>query len=673
MDKKISLLSRTYSDYKESFIALFKQYYPQLAETMNDASIGAFLVDLIATSSDNLGYYIDRMYQETTIEGAQEPSSLYNIARTNGVKIPGPKASMTEIAISVNLPVETGGHSNNGAQQRHPNWTYAPIVKRGTKFTAGNQVFELDHDVDFSQQFDEEGYSNRTYVPLEDNNGITTAYRVTKVTTISAGETKIYKREIKENDIKPFLEITLPFKDIMGIESIIFKEGDSFQTDPSFAEFYVKEEYVSPDKSPSKKVIQRFFEVDNLVDQYRWGEVTDKNGVPEKHYYGYTYNSVNIPTAVITRGEWKPIRQKFITEYTDNGYLKVTFGSGYEYGDENVDLSNANDFTRYLISKMINNDGLGVLPNPGTTMYVLYRTGGGSASNVGIGAINTVTHLNISIGTCYDPNMMDNKIISAVRKSITVTNTIPSVSGKDSLSPEEIKYYIKYYNGAKDRCVTLKDYHSRILQMPFKYGSAYRVGVVEENNKVMVYLLGLDESGKLSTILPSQYVRNLSNYLSEYRMINDFIEMKSGRIVNISIEVEVHVDKAYNPSEVFGNVRSVIRDYLDINKHQMGDEIFLGDLNKEIGLIDGVLNVIDIRVYNEFDDTLGYSSNQTSQQILSEDECTGLAQLYNDKGVLTRAQIDLEASDYVLYSENDTMFEIKYPDGKDIRIRGKQR
>lgn len=673
MEKKISYLAKTFNDFREEFITLFKQYYPDVAESMNDASIGSYIMDLIASASDNLGYYIDRMYQETTIDGAQEESSLYNIARTNGVKIPGRKGAMTEVEISCNLPLVNSTNPNSGAQQRHPNWTYAPVIKKGTKFAAGDQIFELDHDVNFGHQFDDDAFSNRTYRPLEDNNGITTAYRVTKTATVSAGETRIYKREITADDIKPFLEITLPFKDIMGIESIIFKEGDSFQTDPSFAEFLVKNEYTKPENSPSGKEIYRFFEVDNLVEQYRWDDVTDGVGKPVKYYYGYKYNSVAIPTMAICKGEWKPVRQKFMTEFTDNGYLKIVFGAGNEYGDENVDLGNAKEFTKYLISKMINNDGLGVLPKPGMTMFVLYRTGGGAASNVGIGALNTVTNLIATIGECYDPSTMDSATIASVRRSISVYNPIPSVSGRDRLDPSEIKNFIKYTNGAKDRCVTVKDYHSRILQMPYKYGSAYRVGVTEENNKVMVYLLGIDETGDLTTVLPSQYVKNLSNYLSEYRMINDFVEMKSGKIINLSFEVDLHIDKAYNPSDVVSTVITKIKDYMDIKNHQMGDEIFLGDLKKEISLLDGVINLIDLRVYNEFNGNDGYSTTQTTQQIMGEGDCTGTASLTTETGMMSRAQIDLEASDYVLYSENDTMLEIKYPDSKDIRVRCKAR
>lgn len=673
MEKKISYLSKTYNDIKQDLQSLTKEYYPTLAPEMNDASIGSYFIDLNASVTDGLMYYIDRALQETNLESAQELGSLYSIARTNGVRLPGLKGAMAVLNIMCTLPLVESTNPNSGAQQRHPNWAYAPILRKGTKFAAGAQIFELDQDVDFSHQFSDEGVSDRTFVPLENSNGVVTSYRVTKTVTVVAGETKLYKREIGVNDIKPFFEVVLPFTDIMGIESIIFKEGDALQTDPNYAEFMVPEEYTPASQTATGKEIWRYFEVNNLAEQYRWGDVVGADSKPVKYTYGYKSNGINIPTFSITKGEWKPIRQKFITEFTDNNYLKIIFGTGYDDGNMDVDISKADEYSKYLISRMINNDAMGVLPKAGWTMYVLYRVGGGAQSNVAAGAINSVVYFNGTIGNCYDQSKMNAGLVADVRNSIKVTNEIPSVSGRDRLDTEEIRNFIKYHNGAADRCVTTKDYHARVLMMPYKYGAAYRVGVTEENNKIMIYLLGLNEEGYLTTALPSQYVKNLSNYLSEYRMINDFVEMKSGKIINVSFEIDLCVDKAYNGSDVIREVMDTVKNYMDINKHQMGEEIYLGDLEKEIAKTDGVLNIIDFKVFNEFNGHMGYSRSQTTQQVLSDAEYTGRKSNLDTEGVICRSQIDLDASDYILYTENDTLIELKYPEGGDIRIRYKMR
>jgi hypothetical protein len=238
-------------------------------------------------------------------------------------------------------------------------------------------------------------------------------------------------------------------------------------------------------------------------------------------------------------------------------------------------------------------------------------------------------------------------------------------------STEEIKYMIKFNNGAQNRCVTVKDYHDRISKLPARYGAPFRHGVIEENNKIMIYTLGLNDSGKLTNILPDILRENMQNYLSEYRMINDLIEIKSGRIINLQFEIDLYVDKNYNTSDVLTKVTNAVTKYMDINALQMGDDIFVGDIEKEISKTDGVLNLIDLRVYNIFGGT--YSNTKTMQKIKTYAECqTNAEEAINGTPELNRDRIDLEASDNMLYTENDTMFEIKYPK-KDIIFRVKTR
>lgn len=678
-EKKITYLDRNFEDYKNSLTSFVEKYYPQVDNSMNDASLGSWLIDLVASVSDNLSYHIDRVYQETCIDTAQERSSLYSLARSNGLKIPGPKGSMAEVEFSCELPVNTE-YLNSSSTQGVPNWYFAPVIKKGTKLSAGSQIFEVTSDIDFSQQFDENGVSNRTIVPKRNSNGNIEKYTIKKLSTVVAGESKIYRKVLSSSDIVPFMEIILPDSNVMSVESIIFKPGNNFQSDPSINEFMYENEFTSANVTTTKTDVYRFFEVNSLLQQYRWGkEVEESTAQPVVYKYGYSAVGDNgesmgvVPTAAITKGKWIPLKQKFITEFTNNGYLKIIFGAGEESGQQ-VDYSGASNFSQNQISRMINNDSLGILPKENWTMFVLYKVGGGAASNVAKGAINNIVYLNAEIGKCVR-NDEDQKIINAVKNSLSVTNTIPSVSGKDMPSEDEIRNMIKYNNAAQERCVTLKDYECRILQMPPEYGTPFRVGAVEENNKVMIYVLGVDYLGHLSEILPSQLVKNIVNYLSFYKSLNDFVEIKSGRIINLSFEVDLYINKNYNKSDVVTNVINTITDYMDINNHQMGEDIFVGDLEKEISKVDGVINLIDLRVYNEYGD--GYSQTKSSQEIYVPSECEYSAMFggeNNEDGdtISDKDRIDLSASDGILYTDNDSMLEIKYPE-KDIRIRVKSR
>lgn len=656
MEKKISYLNRNYEDYRNALIEFAKTYYPDLANSFDDASVGSWFVDLNAAIADELSYHIDRVFQETNINSANKASSIYALARNNGVKIPGPKGAMCEVKFSCNLLPS----DKSGGTAREPDWTYAPLIKRGTKVASANQTFELLTDVDFANPFNSEGVSDRTFVPIKNTNGVTIGYKVTKLAVVVGGESKIYKKVVTSEDVKPFMEVLIPSENVMNVESVIVKDGNVFQSNPTMGEFFMNEETLEKFQGTT-----RFFEVNSLIEQERWGEV-NVAGKPET----YWYNSGNVPVCAITKGEWKPVRHKFITEYTDNGYLKVIFGSGLEDLDS-VNIDGASSFSKYQISKTLLNDSLGVLPKRDTTIFILYRVGGGKANNVAKGAINQITFLNAEIGntnTHPDPS-----IITQIKNSLKVENTIPSVSGKDMPTVDELRYMIKYSNGAQDRCVTVKDYISRVLSMPSKYGTPFRVSGVEMNNKVMLYVLGIDYEGHLQTLLPSLLVKNMKDYLSNYRSINDFVEIKPGRIINLGFEIDVFIDKEYNKSDVVTNIINTVKNYLDINKQQMGDDIFVGDIEKEIGKIDGVLSLIDLRVYNICGNNVkgrNYSQTQIPQLIdMGNGVCENTDENSNGEGYL---KVDLEASDKVLISEGDCMFEIKYPE-YDIVCRCKER
>ena len=670
-EKKISYLSRNFDDYKKSLVEFTKQYYPNVAESLNDASIGSWLVDMVAAVSDNLSYHIDRVYGETNIETAQERGSIYAIARSNGFKIPGPKGAMTEVKFSCHLPVYSV--NNNGSSFNNPNWRFAPVIKKGTKLSSGSHIFEVMEDIDFKEQFDNNGFSNREIFPKVNSNGVITIYEVTKTVTVIAGESKVYKQVINSNSVKPFMEIQIPDRNIMNIESIIFKNGGNYNTIPHNNEFYINSEYISAEDNPYGTETRRFFEVNSLLEQYRWGDDISNNvegnqitSNSNKVTYGYMYSDSNtstpIPTTVITKGQWYPLTQKFITEYTDKGYLKVIFGPG-KPSNQIVDIDNASGFTKAQISRMINNDAMGVLPpkDGNWTMFIKYRVGGGTSSNIAAGSLTNIVYLDAEIGTCIY-TLDEQKIANAVRNSITVTNTIPSVSGKDIPTIEELRNMIKYNNAAQERCVTLKDYENRILMMPPKYGCPFRVSATEENNKVMLYLIGLDNNGYLTPTMPEQMIKNIINYLSMYRSLNDFVEIKSGRIINLSFEADVFVDKNYNPGDVVKNIINTIKNYMDVNKRYIGEDIYVGDIQKEISKVDGVLNLIDLRVYNEHG--RNYSQVMTPQQIKPFDN-------YGEKEE-GRDEIDLIESDYVLITESDSIFELKFPE-TDIKIRVKTR
>lgn len=674
MEKKINYLARDFESIKGELMTFTKKYYPELVDSFNDASIGSWFIDLMSAVGDDLSYHTDRMYQETNLDSAKLRSSVLNAARLNGVKIPGPKCSMCEVEISVVIPISTDNST--------PDWKYAPLLKRGSTVGNTQYEFELSEDVDFASQFNSDGVSNRKFIPMRNGNNFIHHYKVTKTVLVYGGNTRIYKKVLGESEVVPFMEIILPEQNICNVESIIFKETASLNNNPQMFEFFIdEEEYKILDQDIST---YRYFEVDSLSDQYRFGSQTsfvdrgNKNYVVDiaqpQIYEDYTESNesgtTNQRTSRYFLGKWKPISQKFITEYTDNNYLKIIFGCGTDMNDGVLKCS---PYSEYITSKILNNNMLGLLPKAGWVMYVLYRVGGGISTNLAPNSINKILYKNVIFP--QDDGKLEASEKSAIVNSMKVINHVGSIGGKDAPTTEEIKFMTKYAVNCQNRCVSLKDYKSKIMQIPPKYGCPFRCNAMEDNNKIIISVLNVDNNGDLTNVLPKAMANNMVEYLSHYKSLTDYVEIHSGKIFNIGFEIDVFIDKNYTSVEVIGAIIYTITEYFDVNKHDMGADIFVGDLEKEINSVDGVISLIDLRIYSLSNGDYSSTPCPLPQKTpVNENGCNvDIKQsFFKTNDGIDSFEIDLDAIDHVLYNDIDSMFEIKNP-SKDIQIRVKLR
>ena len=217
--RHINYLSRDFDAVRDEIISFSKENYPQLSDNFgNDASVSSWLVDLMSDCVDSLNYHIDRTFQDTQINSTTSKTALMNIARSNGLKIPGPKGGMCEVTFSCILPVGYYHHENNSTDISQPNWNVAPVIQRNCVVSAGNLNYTIDENVDFFEQFNADACSNRTYTPRRNANGVITGYTVTKKVIATAGTRKVYKKIITDKDVSPFMEIMLPEEGIRAFQ-----------------------------------------------------------------------------------------------------------------------------------------------------------------------------------------------------------------------------------------------------------------------------------------------------------------------------------------------------------------------------------------------------------------------------------------------------------------------
>jgi hypothetical protein len=296
------------------------------------------------------------------------------------------------------------------------------------------------------------------------------------------------------------------------------------------------------------------------------------------------------------------------------------------------------------LASFLNNTSLGAIPRSNTTLFVKYRIGGGQDTNLGVNVINSVDNVEFNVNGPRDD--FNQQVIN----SLTVSNITPAVGGSDQPTIEELRNLIAYNFSAQDRAVTLNDYRSLIETMPAEFGAPAKVSVMEEDNKIRIKLLSYDSSGNLSDTVSTTLQNNVIEYLSNYRMINDYIDIIAGEVIDMSLDISVTIDKNENPTDIMRSIISGTTYYFDISKRKMGDPLFIGDLQRMVGQINGVVNVTEIKVYNQIGGQ--YSSSEVAQNYVDP---------------VTK---EIQQLDSTIFMKRNQIYQIRFPNS-DIRVRFK--
>jgi len=602
-NKKISYTTRDFESIRTELINFTKAYYPELVSNFNDASIFSVLLDLNAAVTDNLQFNIDRSIQETVLQYAQQRSSIYNIARTYGLKIPGYRPSVTLVDFSITVP----------AYGDKEDLRYCGIMRRGSQVNGAGQTFETVYDIDFASAYNNEGYPNRVKIPNLDSNGTVINYTITKRETVVNGATKVFKRAITASDVRPFFELFLPEKNVLTISSVVLLDGTQYANTPPNSTFLGTD--------------NRWYEVKALIEDRVFVEDPTKvSDVP----------GIKVGTYITTNN-------RFISEFTPEGFLKMTFGNGSQSADEQLREFARNGYILNL-EKYSNNMGLGATLKANTTLFVQYRVGGGANSNVGVNVITQVGTVDLAI------NGPSETINTSVIRSLRCTNPIAAIGGANPPTVEEVRNMVSFNFAAQNRAVTIEDYNSLLKTMPSQFGAPAKASITEENNKIKVQLLSYDSTGALTEIVSNTLKSNIANYLSNYRMINDYISVETANVVDLSLDWSVVLDSTQNQGSVITDIITTVTNYFAPTNRQMGQNVNLSELKRQVQALNGVLSISDVSVYNKVGGQ--YSSSQTSQRY--SDSTTKKIQLVDD----------------TIFAEPSQIYQVRFPN-KDINIRVK--
>jgi hypothetical protein len=601
-EKNISYTVRDFQGVRTELINFTRTYYPDLVQNFNDAGIFSVMLDLNAAVTDNLNFQIDRSIQETVLQFAQQKNSVYNIARTYGLKVPGQRPSVALVDFSITVP----------AFGDREDLRYCGVLRRGSQVNGAGQPFETVYDIDFASPINAEGSPNRVKIPNFDSSGKLINYTILKREVVVNGITKVFKRVITANDARPYLELFLPEKNVLGITSVLLKSGTQYSTIPQPQDFIT----VGP---------ERWFEVDALVQDRVFIEdptkVSDQPGIKVGRY---------ITTS-----------NKFISEYTPEGFCKITFGGGNISAEEQL-REFARDGKGFDLSRYTNNFAMGAALTPNTTLFVQYRIGGGLSSNLGINTINQIGTVSFAV------NGPSDSVNRSVINSLQCNNVTAAIGGANLPTTEDVRNMVAFNFAAQNRAVTVNDYNSIIRTMPSQFGAPAKVAITEENNKIKIKMLSYDTSGSLTNVVSNTLKQNVANYLSNYRMINDYISIEAAETIDLSVTVDVVLDNSQNQGAVIAKVIQLVSEFFNPLVRELGQNVNISELRRILQSENGIVSVSDVLFFNQVGGQ--YSSAQTSMP-------------YADP--LTR-QIQPTAD--TIFATPTQTYQIRYPN-KDINVR----
>ena len=137
--------------------------------------------------------------------------------------------------------------------------------------------------------------------------------------------------------------------------------------------------------------------------------------------------------------------------------------------------------------------------------------------------------------------------------------------------------------------------------MPAKFGSIARCAVSVDNDSfkrnLNLYILTYDRNSNLE-IAAASLKENLRVWLSNYKMINDTVDIIDGKVVNMGIHFEVIADPDYNKSDIFSSCMDVLKaKYRE--KLTMGEPFYLTEVYFELNRVNGVIDTQNVRVVNK--------------------------------------------------------------------------
>ena len=575
--REVRYLNKDFTQWKQNLINFAKVYFPNSYKDFNESSPGMMFIEQASYVGDVLSYYLDNQLKESLMVHASERKNVISLAEFLGYIPKNVTPAITTLDVFQIIP-STGVASTN-----QPDYKFALKIKEGMQINSTTQddiSFRTTSLIDF-------GDTNDTDITVYERNTTTgepTFYLLKKQVECQAG--KITEITSTFSTPEDFASLTISDTDLISITDVRDSNNNKWYEVPYLAQ-------------------------DSVMVEVANTALTN----PDLAQFAST-----VPYLI----KLLQTSKRFVRRLQQDGTTTLEFGAGTSTSDDEFIIPNPNNTLTHDLevaidpANFLETKAYGEAPSD-TTLTVKYITGGGVTSNVAQGDLTTISQIEFE-GDDLSLSNSERSLLSELKNSIAVINDEAATGGRGEETIEEIRQNALAYFAAQNRAVTAQDYNVRVLSMPAKFGNVAKAFVIqdgqldistpdvtlgnkpnsnEKNNPfaINLYTLGYD-SNKNLTPLNTAVKENIKQYLNQYRMLTDGINILDGFIINIGVDFQIIVFPDYNKKEVLLQCVEKIKTYFDIDKWQFNQPINLSELELLIANVEGVSAVPKVEIVN---------------------------------------------------------------------------
>lgn len=567
----IKYTSRDFQSIKNDLVEYTKRYYPDTLQDFREASFGSLMLDTVSYVGDILSFYLDYQVNESFLNTATESENVIRLARQFGYKFQGRSSTYGTATFFILIPATSYGT---------PDLSYAPILEKGSTFTSANgETFSLLDDVNFGDS------TNRIVVAKVNNTtGMPTKFAIKAYGSVMSGDLKTSTYII--DAFKKFRRLSLESRDIVEIISVVDSEG------------------------------HEYYEVENLSQDVIYKDIKNT---------GEDQDLVKNILKVV------PVPRRFTVERTNtNTFIQFGFGSDEELTTDSNTFEepskvvlqlNAKDYVSDVSfdpSDIIKTDKFGVGP-ANTTITITYRQLSSNNGNIPANSLVTTRQTNFRFNNILSLN---STYITETQNSLEVTNDAPFVGEVSYPSVDEIKARTLAYYASQNRAVSKQDYLALIYAMPTKYGSIKRANIIQDpqsqKRNLNIYVISENSNGYLSQT-NSTVKNNLKTWLSNFKLINDTVDIYDAKIINIGIKFIVKADIGINKTELLNVCIAKLAEKYAM-KQEIGEDFDISSVYQTLNQLDGVVDTVNVEVTNK----VGGLYSAVSYDVIANTTADGL-------------------------------------------------